>query len=244
MSWLPQSRFDEARAAAVALTPKQREALTWEEAQQFVVHDTLEMAKWGGLKKSGLKPWAAVAVLKGIAVTRLGTFCMGDPCPSCGEGMPCHCDHCLDCGRNIGYGTDFMEHRKVCGGLTPKQRAAAGPPYFAKWGDELEPDEMGLSRYDDRYHVLLGPNGFECALTEPEDRSWSRDGAKVVAELNRLHMRVAALEAKSTEFLRHACRPGDDGKYDDAFDDARVALRNVLHQRTKPRGQVFRLELP
>ena len=36
------------------------------------------------------------------------------------------------------------------------------------------------------YDMLYGPDGFECCLTEPEDRSWCRDGNKVIAELNRL----------------------------------------------------------
>lgn len=39
----------------------------------------------------------------------------------------------------------------------------------------------------DEYDVLIGPNGFECVLTEPEDRIWSRDLRIVVDELNRLY---------------------------------------------------------
>lgn len=41
--------------------------------------------------------------------------------------------------------------------------------------------------HDDTYELLRGPNGFECLLTEPEDRTWGRDGKPVIAELNRLH---------------------------------------------------------
>lgn len=37
------------------------------------------------------------------------------------------------------------------------------------------------------YDLLVGPNGFECFLGEPEDRTWSRDGYDVVKELNRLY---------------------------------------------------------
>ncbi len=37
---------------------------------------------------------------------------------------------------------------------------------------------------DECYDLLVGPNGFECLLTEPEDRVWWRDGKKVVEELN------------------------------------------------------------
>jgi len=37
------------------------------------------------------------------------------------------------------------------------------------------------------YDLLIGPDGFECFLGEPEDRRWYRDAAAVVDELNRLH---------------------------------------------------------
>jgi hypothetical protein len=63
MGWLPQSDFDATRAAALALTPAEREALTWDDACQFVVADTLEWAKWSRLKRSGCTPWEAVARL-------------------------------------------------------------------------------------------------------------------------------------------------------------------------------------
>lgn len=39
----------------------------------------------------------------------------------------------------------------------------------------------------DEYDVLIGPDKFECVLTEPEDRIWSRDLRIVMDELNRLH---------------------------------------------------------
>jgi hypothetical protein len=38
----------------------------------------------------------------------------------------------------------------------------------------------------DDYDMLKGPNGFECCLTEPEDRTWYRDGSRVIGELNKL----------------------------------------------------------
>jgi hypothetical protein len=34
--------------------------------------------------------------------------------------------------------------------------------------------------------LLMGPNGFECRLGEPEDRTWYRDASDVIDELNRL----------------------------------------------------------
>lgn len=51
------------------------------------------------------------------------------------------------------------------------------------------------------YDLLIGPNGFECLLTEPEDRRWSRDGRKVIAELNRIQAIVKAMNGVS----RHQC---------------------------------------
>lgn len=38
----------------------------------------------------------------------------------------------------------------------------------------------------EEYELLIGPNGFECALTEPEDRTFYRDLKPVIEELNRL----------------------------------------------------------
>jgi hypothetical protein len=43
--------------------------------------------------------------------------------------------------------------------------------------------EAGIDEY---YDLLVGPNGFECFLGEPEDRIWQRDGSQVVKELNHL----------------------------------------------------------
>ena len=40
---------------------------------------------------------------------------------------------------------------------------------------------------DENYSLLVGPNGFECFLGEPEDCTWYRDGQEVVDELNRLY---------------------------------------------------------
>lgn len=48
---------------------------------------------------------------------------------------------------------------------------------------------------DEQYDLLLGPNGFECLLTEPEDRCWYRDLSNVIDELNKLHGQVAMLKA-------------------------------------------------
>ncbi len=45
----------------------------------------------------------------------------------------------------------------------------------------------------EEYDMLHGPNGFECLLTEPEDRTWCRDGNEVIEELNRLQAEVERL---------------------------------------------------
>jgi len=52
------------------------------------------------------------------------------------------------------------------------------------------------------YDLLVGPNGFECFLGEPEDRTWYRDAAPVVEELNRLQSFLAAAKAEN-ERLRN-----------------------------------------
>lgn len=46
---------------------------------------------------------------------------------------------------------------------------------------------------DDCYDLLVGPD-FECLLTDPEDRCWSRDGKGAVIELNRLHGELTQLK--------------------------------------------------
>ena len=48
--------------------------------------------------------------------------------------------------------------------------------YIANWNED--------SDWGEDYSMLKGPNGFECCLTEPEDRIWYRDGAGVITELN------------------------------------------------------------
>ncbi len=49
--------------------------------------------------------------------------------------------------------------------------------------------------YEDGYEVVTGPNGFECCVGEPEDRTFKRDLRKLLDELNRQDARIAKLEA-------------------------------------------------
>ena len=57
--------------------------------------------------------------------------------------------------------------------------------YTIHSGDEFDGDGC--------YSVLKGPNGFECWLTEPEDRSWQRDGNDVVQRLEQLEAQLATV---------------------------------------------------
>lgn len=57
-------------------------------------------------------------------------------------------------------------------------------------------DKEKAGKCCDEYDLLIGPDGFECTLTEPEDRVWYRDGKEVIRELNRLHGLVEKYRAK------------------------------------------------
>ena len=52
---------------------------------------------------------------------------------------------------------------------------------------------------DPSYQLLIGPNGFKCRLTEPEDRTFHRDLAVLVDELNRLYAENSVLLYKIDE---------------------------------------------
>lgn len=53
--------------------------------------------------------------------------------------------------------------------------------------------ELGISEL---YSCLVGPDEFECTLTEIEDRTWGRDLRPVVNRLKEQHARIAELEAQ------------------------------------------------
>ncbi len=44
--------------------------------------------------------------------------------------------------------------------------------------------------------VLKGPDGFACMLGEPEDSTWTRDGAGAVDRLNNQHEEIERLKAR------------------------------------------------
>lgn len=63
--------------------------------------------------------------------------------------------------------------------------------YTIHSGDECDGDPC--------YSVLKGPDGFACWLTEPEDRSWHRDGADVVKRLEQLEAQLAQAKRQLAE---------------------------------------------
>jgi len=81
-----------------------------------------------------------------------------------------------------------------------------------------EKQEAGV--YDD-YDLLIGPDGFQCALTEPEDRTFSRDLKPLVIELNRLR-HLTNVKLKGTVSIKQ-----------DRINDLENALRDTLRQLEK-----------
>lgn len=53
----------------------------------------------------------------------------------------------------------------------------------------------------ENYELLVGPNDFECLLTEPEDRTWLRDGRAVINELNRQHAEIQRVRGQRDKAL-------------------------------------------
>lgn len=66
------------------------------------------------------------------------------------------------------------------------------------------------------YSCLVGPDEFECTLTEIEDRTWGRDLRPVVNRLKEQHARIASLDAQLT-----------------AAQEREVAYRNALMDAAK-----------
>lgn len=70
MGWLPQSEFDEKKAAVAALSAEQLRALTWEEAEQYTVEDTLWLAFWCGVReRPGITPGEALLLAHDLTGT-------------------------------------------------------------------------------------------------------------------------------------------------------------------------------
>lgn len=60
------------------------------------------------------------------------------------------------------------------------------------------------------YDLLIGPNGFACLLTEPEDRRWSRDGRNAIKELNRQHALLDRAMAIIADAIMHGMPVTDE----------------------------------
>ena len=82
--------------------------------------------------------------------------------------------------------------------------------------------------WDESYDMLRGPDGFECLLTEPENRTWWRDGKNAVARLNEQHAEIERLTAENKRLLQ---------ELDEA--EARAAK---LEQKEAAREKRFRME--
>ena len=63
-------------------------------------------------------------------------------------------------------------------------------PYFYSFED----DER--DRVPSPYQRLQGPDGWECTITEPEDKIWTRDLVDVVDKLNEQHEEIKYLQQK------------------------------------------------
>jgi len=107
---------------------------------------------------------------------------------------------CVKCGQDI-KGRCVMEgHQNFHPGCVPPMTAkspsrmemerAARPAYRV-----LSEEEKAALGYGD-YDFLVGPDGFECFLGEPEDRIWYRDASAVVTRLNKQHADLLDAQAK------------------------------------------------
>jgi hypothetical protein len=106
-----------------------------------------------------------------------------------------------------------MRHRVVTGHQSHVIRVAIGHVTYranasrydtaGEWRREMEKEYRVLSFSEGRelginelYSCLVGPDEFECILTEIEDRTWGRDLRPVVNRLKEQHARIAELEAQ------------------------------------------------
>lgn len=75
--------------------------------------------------------------------------------------------------------------------IEPTTKEYTCPAYYVHYEDKYP-----------EYSFLRGPNGFECVLTDVEDKTWCRDGAPVVNLLNIYYKRIKELEAIIAENKR------------------------------------------
>ena len=65
-------------------------------------------------------------------------------------------------------------------------------------------EEKQIADVCEDYDLLIGPHGFQCALGEPEDRSWTRDAQPAIEELNRLHRELEIAKADTITLRKFA----------------------------------------
>lgn len=75
---------------------------------------------------------------------------------------------------------------------TPPGPEATPPAEGVGISDQLPYRVDNSDTGDETYDTLVGPDGFACTLTEPEDRIWCRDGKEVVDRLNEQAATIAA----------------------------------------------------
>ncbi len=87
--------------------------------------------------------------------------------------------------------------------------ASPTPPAAFGALPNLEPEEPAYTCYgiDDSVEyenmhgkILVGPDGFECCLGEPEDCSWYRDGNRAMKRLNEQLDEINYLKAELAKF--------------------------------------------
>ena len=96
---------------------------------------------------------------------------------------------------------------------------------------------------DDHYwKLLVGPDGWECFLGEPEDCNWMRDGHGAVDRLNEQHAEIATLRAENqTRFTELMEAEGENAdlrarvaELEAALRDARTSLIAVAAHSVQP----------
>lgn len=86
--------------------------------------------------------------------------------------------------KDTGFGTKIIEGLEEFSEIL-RQQTSGEKAYYVVSG--LEDDEL-----DDSHQKLVGPWGFECVITEPEDRDFDRNLAKLVDKLNKQHDQIVA----------------------------------------------------
>lgn len=81
-------------------------------------------------------------------------------------------------------------------------------------GDEMNKPYRRIENVDvPEYELCVGPDGFECSLTEPEDRTFYRDASVLLDEMNRLHAEIERLRARNEALEQVAKAAGEDHRY-------------------------------